>query len=194
MAILREKEIFTSGLIWICYEMNLNGIDLNALKAVDEMESVLPLRSIGGHHCSLPCPSLRAMIAGIKLFSYKIDRFRVRAHFGTLEENTFKLQTYGIPTNHCPMKADGTWSTDFHLEWLETLRLEEEKQQTQESSLNGVLMVPRRFDVLCGKSQRAKNSCGTQRALHLVDMYRDTYECKCKFEKTAIAEKILSVG
>jgi hypothetical protein len=192
MAILREKDILTSGIIWVCYGMNPKGIGLHAFDAIFEMESALPLRGVGGHHCCLPSPSLRAMVAGVRLFFDNSERFRWRAHFGTMEENTFKLQTYGIPTNDCPMKADGSWSTEFHLEWLETLRLNEEKQNG-ELSMKELIMIPRRYDVLCGKSQRAKNSCGTQRALHLVDMHRDAYESKSKYEKTVIAEKILSV-
>ena len=193
MAFLREKEITTSGVIWICYFMNSDGIGLDGFKVIHEMESIFPLWGVGGHYCSLPNPSVRASIAGIRLFFDRTDRFRSRTHMGTLEENTFKLQTFGIPTQDCPMKADGTWSTEFHLQWLEGLRSEEEKQRQNVSTSNDLIVVPRKFDVLCGKSQLAKNSSGTQRALHLVDAHRDTYESRSKYEKTEVAKEILSV-
>ena len=193
MSFLREKEITKSGVISICYIMNSEGICLDSFKAINEMESILPLWGVGGHYCSLPNPSVRASIAGIRLFLDRTDRFRSRTHLGTLEENTFKLQTYGIPTHDCPMKADGTWSTEFHLQWLEGLRLEEENQRQNVSTSNHLIVVPRKFDVLCGKSQFAKNSSGTQRALHLVDAHRETYESRSKYEKTEVAKEILSV-
>jgi len=136
------------------------------------------------------------MVAGINLLSSS-DRYRLRAHFGSIEENHFELQTYGILTKDSPMKNDGTWSTtEFHMEWVEGLRLQEENLKRDHfvvSSWNEVILLPRKYDVICGKSQRAKSSFGTQRALHLVELHRDTYENKGKNEKTVIAREILSV-
>lgn len=193
MAILRERDFNKTGFVSICYGINPDGLDLRIFEAIYDVEAVIPLRGSGGHHCCLDTPGLRAMVAGVNLFFDNHDRFRYRSHFGTLEENTFILQTYGIPTSDSPMQIDGTWSVDYHCKWLEKVRLDEEhhKQPTETSD---VIMIPRREDVLCGKSQRAKSSSGTLRALHLVDKYRDTYESKSKYEKTVVAKEILSVS
>jgi len=194
MALLRDKEVAENGMIWISYPHNSRDYDLETFKVIHEMGNVLPLRGAGGHTCACADSDseVRGMVAGMKLLS-RNNRYRMRAHFGSIDENHFKLLTYGIPANDSPMKSDGTWSTDFHVQWIENLRLQEEESRQKLSSPTELIVVPRKYDVLCGKSQRAKTSFGTQRALHLVDMHRDVYESKNKNEKTAVATEILSV-
>jgi hypothetical protein len=53
--------------------------------------------------------------------------------------------------------------------------------------------IPGRFDVLFGKSVLARDHTGTRRALHVVEMYYEDYErTDGKFQKTDIAEKVIS--
>jgi len=193
MALLRDKEVAENRVIAISYIHNSREYDLETFKVILEMENVLPLRDAGGHICACPDSSIRGMVAGMKLLS-RNSRYRNRTHFGSIDENHFKLLTYGIPVNDSPMKSDGTWSTDFHVQWMENIRLqEEEARQKLGGSPTELIVAPRKYDVLCGKSQRAKTSCGTQRALHLVDMHRDVYESRNKKDKTIVATEILSV-
>jgi len=192
MAVLRDKRVSETGITWISYCHNSNDFDFETFTVINEMEEILPMRAACGHICACPDSSIHGMIAGIKLLSSG-DRYRLRAHFGSIEENHFELQTYGILTTDSPMKNDGTWSTEFHMEWVEGLRLKEEILKKDFVSLDDLIVIPRKHDVLCGKSQRAKSSFGTQRALHLVEMHRDRYESKNKNEKTSVATDILSV-
>jgi len=193
MALLRDKEVAEKRVIWISYIHNSKDYELETFTVILEMETVLPLRNAGGHICACPDSSIRGMVAGMKLVS-RNSRQRTRAHFGSIDENHFKLLTYGIPANDSPMKSDGTWSTDLYVQWMENLRLQEEESSQKLVPPTELIVAPRKYDVLCGRSPRAKSSCGTQRALHLVDMHRDIYESKNKKkDKTVITTEILSV-
>merc|ERR1712232_229402 len=55
------------------------------------------------------------------------------------------------------------------------------------------IIIPRRFDVLFGKSRRERNHTGNLRAMHLCDMNWDKYEAAGKFQKTEVAERIVSI-
>lgn len=53
--------------------------------------------------------------------------------------------------------------------------------------------VPMRFDVLFGKDKMSRLHTGNLRAMHLCDMYWDKYEAAGKYEKTEIAERIVTI-
>jgi len=131
MALLRDKDVAETGIIYISYLQNSSDFDFETCKVFYEMASVLPMRTGGGHICACPDSSIRGMVAGIQVLSSN-DRHRLRAHFDSIDENHFKLQTYGIPAHDSPMKSDGTWSTEWDMQWVENLRLHEEqfKQNT----------------------------------------------------------------
>lgn len=104
---------------------------------------------------------------------------------GSYSEYTYKLQTYGIPSQHFPMDENGNVLLANHWDWLE-------RQRIQESSGNpATAIIPRRFDVLLGKGTTIAEHTGNLRAFHIVEMNRDRYEKASKFEKTHVSERIV---
>ena len=55
------------------------------------------------------------------------------------------------------------------------------------------MISPRRFDVLFGRGKNTRCHAGNLRALHLVESHKEEYEKAAKFEKTAIAERIVKI-
>ena len=98
-------------------------------------------------------------------------RIRFRTHFGDLSKLRFELQCHGIPTEHHPILATGVLSVEWHHEWLEVRRTQEES----ESSKDGTI-IPRRF----GKKESAEH-IGTQR--------NETAHFPCFQFKTAFSEE-----
>ena len=142
---------------------------------------------------------LRPFVTGILLFVDPTSRFRIRPHFGTIEDIDFELQTFGIPTNVAPMRKDGVWHTEWHQQWLMTLRAREERDRAEARRGNSPtvdnIIVPRRFDVLFGRGKTVKTHTGNLRALHLCEMNYHRYESSItgKNGKTEVAEAILSM-
>lgn len=66
-------------------------------------------------------------------------------------------------------------------------------ENDDESMQDGSVIVPRRFDVLFGRIKQTRLHPGNLRAMHLVDMYQQKYEDANKFQKTEIAERIVSI-
>jgi hypothetical protein len=113
-----------------------------------------------------------------------------------MEEIDFELQTFGIPTGCSPMKRDGTWSTEWHLEWLRLHRNREiAENEAMDTNTKPVVIVPRRFDVLFGRGKIAKTHTGNLRALLLCEMNYPRYESAItgKYGKTEVAEQIVRI-
>ena len=55
------------------------------------------------------------------------------------------------------------------------------------------IILPRRFDVLFGRGSRIAEHSGNLRAMHIVEMHRERYEKALKFQKTQIAESIVTM-
>lgn len=201
MATLRDDDdISKHGTVGVIYNLNHgSGIDRNAFESISKLEQCWPQRQLGNHIC-YNCESLRPLVAGYRLFRHdQNDRFRLRAHSGkSLNEIHFQLNTFGIQTDDSPMGRDHVWSTEFHLEWLERLKKEEEQLQQKESisALKGrdvVIAIPRNLDVLFGKSKRARLAVGTRRALHLVDQHYDRYvSTDSKHDKKCLSNDIVA--
>ena len=138
---------------------------------------------------NLSDPIQRAHVTGVKLFIDPNVRFRLRSHQGTLQEINFELQTFGIPTHDSPMKEDGSWSNEWHKQWLMAQRVREEKlvisaspplpanatanvsPQTQDDNDDNndeIILIPRRFDVLFGRGKHEREHTGNLRALHFL--------------------------
>ena len=91
----------------------------------------------------------------------------------------------------CQILKDGTCPNTWHHHWLSMVRAKEEKEKS--ATTDASVIVPRRFDVLFGKETRAREHTGTLRALHIVEMYFEEYEKLGKYQKTDVAEKIISI-
>jgi hypothetical protein len=191
-AALRDEAVQKQGILWVCYGMDCPLLaNFEAFEWVNRIDYSVPVAGIVGHIC-YEDQALRPLIAGFRLFSERRERHRMRFHFGSLHDVHFTLQTFGIPTEFSPMQPGYVWSTEYHHKWLDAQRQWEDAQD-QEKADAEIVIIPQRFDVLFGKCSRARVSTGTQRALHLVDMFQERYEKANKFEKTELAEKIIAL-
>lgn len=188
MKALQDEETQKRGIIWIVRNFNGRKATQEHLHGTRNVLSAIPHSNIGGHFCYAD-PELRPYATGFHLFS----GIRTKRHFGTREQIDFELQTFGIPTQDFPDRIDGCFSTKEHLERLVVLKAQEEAMVNANESPKDCIIVPRRFDVLFGRSQMAREHTGTRRALHIVEMYFETYETLSRLRKTEVAERIISI-
>lgn len=146
-------------------------------------------RKIASLHCCFDNPVWRPVVASIRLVARRDTRNRFITHFGDKASLSFQLQTYGIATDDLFLPGDGERNVnlEWHRQWLQIMRAREESQ----SSPRDDVMIPLRFDVLFGRGKNTREHTGNLRALHLCEMVRPQYEAAGKFEKTAIAERIV---
>jgi hypothetical protein len=123
-------------------------------------------------------------ITGASLFS-KV-RHSWRSHCGTTSEVLFKLQTYGIVTEDLPINDELTLDLGWHRQWLASQR----KRETNIAAKS--FLVPRRFDVLFGRSSQTRVHTGNLRAAHLVEMQFEEYEEASRQEKTEFAGQVVN--
>ena len=187
---LRDEETQKKGVVVIIFN---DGVmprfeELKMMKRVHWVRRGIPKKIAGGHYCYSDA-SLRPFVAGIRLFMDKESRHRVRPLSGTHEDIMFKLQTYGIDTKDHPLQENGELSLAYHREWLQIRK----SQEAENRSTKDDITVPRRFDVLFGRGKNTREHSGNLRATHLVDMHMEKYEAANKFQKTEIAERIVSI-
>lgn len=209
-SIARDVETQKKGIVYVGYQLGDEPQQcehFQTMKLASNVRSAVPDRIVGAHFC-YNHKSVEKFATGIALYLHKDGRHRFRTHFGDLSSIQFELQTYGIPAQDGPMQLDGTWSTEWHLEWISMQQQFEASQaaanipEPAASSsveapphrpLESRITVPSRFDVLFGKSKKERESTGNLRALHLVDLNQDKYEAANKFEKTEVAEKLVNI-
>jgi hypothetical protein len=158
-----------------------------------EAREGFPYRIAACHVCS-DDESLRPYLSGTSFYHLsKAQRARSRKHLvGKVDDIIFELQTFGIPVTKDILEPDGSVSVEYHHEWLKSRQAVEEasKKDDEESD---VIVVPRRFDVLFGRGKFTREHTGNLRCSHLVEMNRQKYEQANKYQKTEIAERIVSI-
>lgn len=193
------------GVVACIYNYQGESHDLNLVKQYRSIMLAVPARICAAHYCYND-PMLRPQVSGFRLlFLVSANRLRFRAHFGPISDVNFELQTCGIRTESSPFQANNqdqsgnsssfSWSIANHLEWLEELQqLEELKQdKDKDATAADAVVVPRRFDVLFGKSKASRNHTGTMRAHCLVGMHFQDYENANRREKTKVADRVISI-
>ncbi|CAB9507649.1 Transfer protein [Seminavis robusta] len=146
------------------------------------------VHKVAGVHFLLSQEYLRPLVFGMQWLLPEHLRTKVRVHFGNFEQLKFKLQTFGIPMDCFPCHPNKPINLENHLQWIQSQR----KQEERGNSNTADTIVPGRFDVLFGRGN-TRNHTGNVRAAHIADMFRDKYESVGKFEKTAIAERIVTI-
>mmetsp|Transcript_77760 Transcript_77760/g.116955 ORF Transcript_77760/g.116955 Transcript_77760/m.116955 type:complete len:513 (+) Transcript_77760:269-1807(+) len=187
---LRDEETQKKGVVMVVYNTGKvpKAEEMKIMGRIHRTRQGIPKRIVGGHYCYSDA-SLRPFVAGMRLFLDKEVRNRLRAHYGTHDDLLFKLQTFGINTKDHPMADNGILSLAWHQEWLQIRKTQEECNRAASDDIT----VPRRFDVLFGRGKNTREHTGNLRAAHLVDMYQHKYEHANKFQKTEIAERIVSI-
>lgn len=195
MAAMQDEDAQKMGVVYIMYNYVKHKEEVDFQREIHLLRCALPQRTHAAHYC-YDDPTLRPFVAGIRLFIDPYSRFRLRPHSGSMEEIDFELQTFGIPTGCSPMKRDGTWSTEWHLEWLRLHRNREiAENEATDTNAKPAVIVPRRFDVLFGRGKIAKTHTGNLRALLLCEMNYPRYESAItgKYGKTEVAEQIVRI-
>lgn len=188
---LKDEETQRKGVVGVNFNVGEKASiePLSILKQIHYIRSGVPKRIVGLHYC-YDDASMRPFVAGIRLFLDKEARNRFRTHFGDPENIEFELKTYGIPTQDHPVGPNGELSLAYHQEWLQIRQIQEE--ESQDGSSPGVL-VPRKFDVLFGRGKNTREHTGNLRANHLVEMHQEEYERAGKFEKTKVANRLVTM-
>lgn len=186
---MKDEETQRNGIVGIVsnFGEHARREPLSLMRELHRMKSGVPKKFVGVHYC-YDDASLKPFVAGVRLFLAKEMRTRFRPHFGDRENIAFELQTFGIPTKDHPILANGTLSLEWHREWLNVRRTQEESASTKDG-----MIIPRRFDVLFGRGRNTREHTGNLRAAHLVEMYQTEYEQANKWGKTAVAQRMLEM-
>lgn len=210
MKSLLDVETQKKGCVWIF--RNIDGCKVTAehIRKMSQVRNAIPSKFVGGHLC-YSNPELRPFVTGVALLSSEQEQIRFRSHCGTPEQIDFELQMFGIPSQLFPVQKDGSCCTKKHCQWLALLRSQEaaeeevyqsiQRKKKKATTAKEVSLIksldegerPRRFDVLFGRSRQAREHTGTQRAYHIVEMHFETYEKIGRWQKTEVAEKIVSL-
>ena len=194
MASARDEESQKKGYIWLIMNLCDFKAPMDVYRGVGTLQSAVPHRLAAGHFC-YDDPTLQPYVAGFHLFVGEEDRIRIRTHFGTRDEIDLALQAFGIPANAIPIDRKGKCNITDHLEWLDQTKNQEIKIKaaTLRQAIKESKAPLHRFDVLFGKSGMAREHPGTLRALHLVQMHFVDYEKLGKYQKTDVADTIISI-
>jgi hypothetical protein len=154
----------------------------------------VPFRTACVHLC-YDDESLRPYVTGSPFYHLKnkAQRARYRKHLVRKPADiVFQLQTFGIPITPDHVAPDGSVTLEWHHEWL-TIRSGLEETSEKLDNESDIITVPRRFDVLFGRGKNTREHTGNLRCAHLVEMNRPMYEKANKYQKTEIAERIVSI-
>ncbi|CAB9517664.1 Transfer protein [Seminavis robusta] len=168
--------------------LSLQNQIFNQLSRMKKIRSGVP-RKVAGIHFLFSQEYLRPLVFGFQWLIQEHLRAKMRVHFGDFEQLKFKLQTFGIPMDCFPFHPNKPANRENHLQWIQSQRTLEEKGNI----ITADTIIPRRFDVLFGRGRHTRNHTGNARAAHISEMFRDKYEAAGKFEKTAIAERIVTM-
>lgn len=188
----REEETQKNGFVTVFWNIGPKGLtpSVGLFQKLHSIRLAMPHRMCGLHYC-FDDKSLRPLLSGLRYFFDKHARERFRVHYGDEKKASFQLQTYGIPYNdESPMKvANGQFNLSWHKEWLQIRQAQEGASPEEKQSIT----IPHRFDILFGRGKTAREHTGNLRATHLVSMWQKKYDESSRFEKTAIAEKLVVI-
>uniref|UniRef100_A0A7S2YP44 DUF6824 domain-containing protein n=1 Tax=Entomoneis paludosa TaxID=265537 RepID=A0A7S2YP44_9STRA len=195
MSELQDKGMdHSSGVIGVISFYGFGDISIPHLLNVRRARMALPMNVVGTHICYGGDESQRVSIAGIQLFQHCNPKDSVlQVHQGEPKETFSKLRSFGIPVDHdnSPLLPTGeSWSTEWHLEWLQNLKAKEERAHSDSADGDH---RPRRFDVLFGKGKEALKHPGTLRCMHLVDLFENRYEAANRRAKTQVSDEIVGI-
>jgi len=185
-AAVRDVEMQINGFVFVVFTGGKPD-DLSIVKATCNMRVGFP-GCVNALHICNTSPTMRFFLAGVRLLLDRGMRERLREHAGDFDEVDFALQTFGIDTKDSPLRRDGSWSTEWHRQWLH-MQYGYEVQNFQSE----IIITPRRFDVLFGKTKHAKEHPGTMRCQLLVEMYCEEYDNADRDSKTVVADDIVRV-
>uniref|UniRef100_A0A7S2YLL2 DUF6824 domain-containing protein n=1 Tax=Entomoneis paludosa TaxID=265537 RepID=A0A7S2YLL2_9STRA len=218
MALLRDLEASKNGLVFVLFHYNSSyRFSLPVMRKNRRVRHSLPIFIRAVHYC-YDNWWLRPIVIGFKYLvePNNANKFRIRDHFGSIQEAKFTLQTYGIIIGG----TSGTDDTDdgfcfvqeelapgippSHTKWVNDQLVFEQQQEAMAAGTNSTIdeskeagpesdIVPTEFDVLFGKSKEAREHLGTVRCQMMVEMNWDRYESASRRAKTDVANEIVDL-
>ena len=196
MCFLRDEDLQRNGAVMIPYavgDMLSFYKNLGFIRRSKYIREGIPYRMVSAHFCHSN-PMLKHFVNFVRFVNGQQTRVRFRCHYSSsLSEIALLLGSYGIPASSIPeMTVDPKTgkqklSVKDHHKWCAQIRQQEQAEDAY------VIGVPRRFDVLFGRGAQAKTHTGNYRCVHICEMHLTKYETASKFEKTEIAERIISI-
>lgn len=141
---MKDEEAQRKGIVGIMWNFGVNAMrePISLVAHLHKIRSGIPKKIVGFHYCFNDA-ALKPFITGLQMFLSKEIRTRFRSHFGDRDMIEFELQTFGIPTNEHPLLQNGALSLEWHRQWLDVRRTQEESENSRDGAI-----LPRRFDVL----------------------------------------------
>ena len=196
MCTLRDEDIQKKGIVLVAHafgDVLPFYMDLKHLRRTKYIREGIPYTLMGAHFCHHNA-MLNHAVNFIRFINGSDTRVRFRCHYSaSLEEIKLLLGSYGIPAKYLPESivdeetGEQKVSVEDHHKHCDQIR---EQEQMENASAIG---VPRRFDVLFGRSGQARTHTGNYRCVHICEMHLQKYERISKFEKTEMAERIVSI-
>lgn len=188
---LQDEETQKKGIVAVMVgNHDCMDIDIKTMQKFHEARESLPKKIVGIHLCSDDLSITNSMAPAKLHMMTKEMRMHFRPHISKdPKQIIFELQTFGIPITEEYLKPDAQVNVTWLREWLDIRKSQEEESK---DSPAGVL-VPRKFDVLFGRGKNNREHTGNLRCSLLVEMHMEQYENASKYEKTMIAERIVSM-
>ena len=190
MVMLEDPETQKSGLVMVGTNTGKDArVDRSAVWNIQRIYShALPMRIVSIHYC-YDNFAVRPMMTLAMLVMGASSRVRFRAHYGTFEENQYKLLTFGIPKKALPISMNGEVKRKNYRQWLKN-RYSHEEDETM--TLQNSILIPGRLDVLFGRGKPIQSHIGNLRYQVLLDKHRLAYEEAKKYEKLDITKQIVA--
>ena len=115
-------------------------------------------------------------------------------NIGSLQEQLFKLMTFGIPVQVLPISSDGKIHLEHHKLWLEQRKNREAHERNGAVSASEAkhCVIPGPKDVIFGRDSIARTHLGNARYINIIASHQQQYDdCPTTYDRTIIAADIV---
>ena len=184
MVALRDRDAQRKGFVFVALTYGGKPESFSVCYQMAAIRVALPIHVFGRHMC-YNSPVMLPMVTGAKLFLNGVSRFLFQAHYGDFDVVQSKLcSSVGVSATEFSKIFDGSW----HEQWM---KMHQSRSPRNENESEAIIN-PRRFDVLFGKTKRAREHPGTVRCQVMVDIHWERYEIASRRDKTAVADEVVA--
>jgi hypothetical protein len=217
MAAVEDEDTQINGLVGVVYGANkcqvLEYCNPHEAQHSIKLRNALPARYVSMHYCY----TRSDFYDFVNFERYHFDkslRARCRTHECFAMECQYKLASFGIPLNMIPISITGKVKTNSHDKWMESRKEKEDPVSSRLppevvsdasvspeqlsnslecdfSNISGSVQ-PTGNDVLFGRG-KTKGHPGNIWLRKIIDQNRSRYKIAEKWEKTVIAEDIVTI-
>lgn len=163
------------GLVWIIwFDLSFKIVTSSKMSGfADTRFSATELQSVRStviHLCVPDTPFHRLCAAVIKLKNGSSARMRMKVHYGESVELLYKLQSYGIPTEHIPISFSGTIKTGYIKQWARAREAQESPMYLElANDFRDIIECPQLNDVLFRQGISLIGNPGNARVRTLIE-------------------------